>query len=416
MMSKTRKWIALLAAAVLVLSALPVAAEETQYISNVSAGSLTGFRQTMEIIGGSSFMLAEETLMLTTNEDYTPVWQSGNPEVAEVVEGDSPAHTVTIRAVAPGETDITAVDGNQAASFRVTVVNPEDYEGEGEKPEGEKAEGQEPELDENGNPVQKPELDENGNPVQKQKAVIVINGGTLSTTYTGEEMTFGEFEATSTSASFSPDKIKLNREIAVTATDCGYYMMNLTAEDFSYEDETLTPIFVVNDGYLKINPAPVTVAVNDLTKQAGEEDPELTATVTGLIHEEDVIEYTLARDEGEYAGTFAIKATGEEIQGNYRIQYNEGVFTILAAEGNPKRVTITSNIAPGEPAYAGTEIILTAHPEGFEGENYTLQWQRTLDLVTWEDIPGATDLTFTYILDEETAQYRWRVVATEVLE
>jgi uncharacterized protein YjdB len=132
MMSKTRKWIALLAAAVLVLSALPAVAEETQYISNVSAGSLTGFRQTMEIIGGGSFMLAEETLMLTTNEDYTPVWQSGNPEVAEVVEGGSPAHTVTIRAVAPGETDITAVDGNQAASFRVTVVNPEDYEGEGE--------------------------------------------------------------------------------------------------------------------------------------------------------------------------------------------------------------------------------------------------------------------------------------------
>ena len=287
---------------------------------------------------------------------------------------------------------------------------------EGEEAEGEKAEGQEPELDENGNPVQKPELDENGNPIEKQKAVIVINGGTLSTPYTGEEQTFGEFEAISTSASFDPEKVKLNREIAVTATECGYYMMNLTVEDFSYEDETLTPIFVVNDGYLKINPAPVTVTVSDLTKQAGEEDPELTATVAGLVSEEDTVEYTLVRDAGEYAGTYEIRAEGEELQGNYRVQFLPGTFTILAAEGNPRRVTITTSLIPGEPAYAGMEVTLTAHPEGFEGVNYILQWQYSLDRENWEDMPGANGETYTYELSVETAAYNWRVVATEIAE
>jgi len=411
-MSKTRKWIACLAAALLIFQTVPALMEEGEfngeYISNVTVGSLEGFREALEIISeGGAYMLEGDELTLTANEDYMPLWSSSNPDVVEIAEGYTPTHTATIQAFAPGEAEITAAEGSQSKTIRVTVVDPETYEGDAEK---KPAEGEEQ------GEAQEVELDAEGNPIQKDKMVIVINGGTQTSPYTGEEQTFGEYEATSTNKAFDPEKVRTTREIAVAATECGYYMMELKEADFTYDDPSVKALFVINDGYLKIAPAVVTVTPDDLTKTAGEEDPELTASVTGLIHEEDVIEYTLARDEGEYAGTFAIKATGEEIQGNYRIQYNEGVFTILAAEGNPKRVTITSNIAPGEPAYAGTEIILTAHPEGFEGENYTLQWQRTLDLVTWEDIPGATDLTFTYILDEETAQYRWRVVATEVLE
>lgn len=411
-MSKTRKWIACLAAALLIFQTVPALMEEGEfngeYISNVTVGSLEGFREALEIISeGGAYMLEGDELTLTANEDYMPLWSSSNPDVVEIAEGYTPTHTATIQAFAPGEAEITAAEGSQSKTIRVTVVDPETYEGDAEK---KPAEGEEQ------GEAQEVELDAEGNPIQKDKMVIVINGGTQTSPYTGEEQTFGEYEATSTNKAFDPEKVRTTREIAVAATECGYYMMELKEADFAYDDPSVKALFVINDGYLKIAPAVVTVTPDDLTKMAGEEDPELTASVTGLIHEEDVIEYTLARDEGEYAGTFAIKATGEEIQGNYRIQYNEGVFTILAAEGNPKRVTITSNIAPGEPAYAGTEIILTAHPEGFEGENYTLQWQRTLDLVTWEDIPGATDLTFTYILDEETAQYRWRVVATEVLE
>ena len=411
-MSKTRKWIACLAAALLIFQTVPALMEEGEfngeYISNVTVGSLEGFREALEIISeGGAYMLEGDELTLTANEDYMPLWSSSNPDVVEIAEGYTPTHTATIQAFAPGEAEITAAEGSQSKTIRVTVVDPETYESDAEK---KPAEGEEQ------GEAQEVELDAEGNPIQKDKMVIVINGGTQTSPYTGEEQTFGEYEATSTNKAFDPEKVRTTREIAVAATECGYYMMELKEADFTYDDPSVKALFVINDGYLKIAPAVVTVTPDDLTKTAGEEDPELTASVTGLIHEEDVIEYTLARDEGEYAGTFAIKATGEEIQGNYRIQYNEGVFTILAAEGNPKRVTITSNIAPGEPAYAGTEIILTAHPEGFEGENYTLQWQRTLDLVTWEDIPGATDLTFTYILDEETAQYRWRVVATEVLE
>lgn len=404
MMSNAKKWIACLTAVLLVFQAAPALMDEGVYVSNVTEGSLAGFRDAMEIISeNGAFMLEGESMVLTTNEDYTPVWSSSNTDAVTIAEGSSPAHSVTIRAMGIGEAVITAEEGGQSKTFSVTVLNPENYEGEEEK---KPTEGEE----------QEEELDEEGNPIRKDKMLIVINGGTQTSPYTGEEQTFGEYEASSTSKAFDPEKIRLNREVAVTATDCGYYMLGLKEEDFGYEDQNIKAIFVINDGYLKITPAKVTVTPDDLTKTAGEEDPELTASVSGLIHEEDVVEYTLARDEGEDAGSYAIRASGEEVQGNYRIQYNEGLLTILAGEGNPRRVTITSNVNHEEPVLAGTEITLTAHPEGFEDVEYTLQWQRSLDRETWEDVPGANDTTFTFILDEETSQYRWRVVATEATE
>ena len=403
MMSKTRKWVACLIAALLVFQAVPAMMEEDAYISNVTVGSLAGFRDTMEIISeGGAYMLTGDVMTLTTNEDYAPVWESSNADVVVIEEGNAASHAVTVRAVGFGTADIVAVDGNQTKVFAVTVIDPETVEG------AEKSEGGEEGEDE--------ELDETGKPIQKQKIVIVINGGTLSSPYTGEEQSFGEYTASSSYESFDPEKVKLNREIEVKGTECGYYQMNLTEQDFSYDDKTVKAVFVINDGYLKITPVLVTVTPNEVTKTAGEEDPALTATVTGLLNEEDTIEYTLSRDEGEYAGTYVIKAEGEEMQRNYRIQYMNGTFNILPQEGNPRRVTITSNLVAGEPVYAGTEITLTAHPEGFEGVNYTLQWQFSEDLQTWTDEPGATDMTFTYVLDEETAPFTWRVVAIEVAE
>ncbi len=409
-MSKTRKWIACLAAALLIFQTVPALMEEGEfngeYISNVTVGSLEGFREALEIISeGGAYMLEGDELTLTANEDYMPLWSSSNPDVVEIAEGYTPTHTATIQAFAPGEAEITAAEGSQSKTIRVTVVDPETYEGDAEK---KPAEGEEQ------GEAQEVELDAEGNPIQKDKMVIVINGGTQTSPYTGEEQTFGEYEATSTNKAFDPEKVRTTREIAVAATECGYYMMELKEADFAYDDPSVKALFVINDGYLKIAPAVVTVTPDDLTKTAGEEDPELTASVTGLLNEEETIEYTLIRDEGEHAGTYEIRAEGEEIQGHYRVQFLPGTFTILTAEGNPRRVTITSSLAAGEPAYAGMEVTLTAHLEGFEGVNYTLQWQFSLDKENWEDMPGATGETYTYELSVETAAYNWRVVATEI--
>jgi hypothetical protein len=90
-----------------------------------------------------------------------------------------------------------------------------------------------------------------------------------------------------------------------------------------------------------IKPAPVTVKADDKSKEWGTaDDPELTATVTGMAAGEalSLISYTIAREKGEFSdskensGEYTITPTGEATQGNYAVTYETGTFTI---EGKP---------------------------------------------------------------------------------
>lgn len=80
----------------------------------------------------------------------------------------------------------------------------------------------------------------------------------------------------------------------------------------------------------QIVPKEVTVTAQDISKVYGTDDPELTAVVEGLIGS-DQVAYGLSREAGEDAGTYAITATGDELQGNYHVTYEDAVFTIECA-------------------------------------------------------------------------------------
>ena len=86
----------------------------------------------------------------------------------------------------------------------------------------------------------------------------------------------------------------------------------------------------VEEGTFTITPRTVTVTADDKTKTKGEDDPELTATVEGLV-DGDEIEYTLSREEGEEIGTYTIYVEGDEIQGdgNYEVIFVPGTLTIV---------------------------------------------------------------------------------------
>lgn len=90
---------------------------------------------------------------------------------------------------------------------------------------------------------------------------------------------------------------------------------------------------------------------------------------------------------------------------NYRATLHKG-------EKKTKNVTIDSDWPEGKIAYPGAKITLTATPVGFS-ENVRLQWQRSAGNDVWENIPGETGITYTYILNDSTAQYIWRVVAED---
>ena len=82
---------------------------------------------------------------------------------------------------------------------------------------------------------------------------------------------------------------------------------------------------------LKVTIAPksVTVTAEDKTKVEGEDDPELTAKVEGLIGT-DKVAYTLSRDKGETVGEYTITASGDAAQGNYAVTFVGAKLTITA--------------------------------------------------------------------------------------
>ena len=116
---------------------------------------------------------------------------------------------------------------------------------------------------------------------------------------------------------------------------------------------------------MQVTPAPAVIEADDKSKVVGEEDPEFTATVTGLATDADVIEYAVTRpragtDEeiGVYPDT--IIADGAAEQGNYTVMYLPGDFTITAAaaqtdipEKEPPLAAPIRRFDPGGSSYGG---------------------------------------------------------------
>ena len=111
-----------------------------------------------------------------------------------------------------------------------------------------------------------------------------------------------------------------------------------------------------------IGPKPVTVKAKSASKVYGEEDPKLTAKVTGLVKGRGAgdIRYTLTREAGEDAGEYTITPSGDARQGNYTVTYQAATLTIeekavrrtrisfraagLAYDGKAKRPAVTVRV------------------------------------------------------------------------
>jgi len=107
-------------------------------------------------------------------------------------------------------------------------------------------------------------------------------------------------------------------------TDVGTLYSRFVISAKGYED-------CYGDSTVIIDPAPVTVKADDKSKTEGDNDPEFTATVTGLIGSvsDNKLEYTFSREGGETPGTYTITPKGDELQGNYVATYETGTFTIF---------------------------------------------------------------------------------------
>ena len=58
----------------------------------------------------------------------------------------------------------------------------------------------------------------------------------------------------------------------------------------------------------------------------------------------------------------------------------------------------------------GDTAHLTATLEGYEGLQYSMQWQYSPDRITWYDIEGETDTTMDVVVTEENNLVYWRIL------
>ena len=177
------------------------------------------------------------------------------------------------------------------------------------------------------------------------KDLLKLEPGDVTAPYDGNAHAAG----TATVTGNDVDGIKIEYQIAdgswttnpseITATnvsDSKTVNIRVTSEKYNGE--------LTGTEKLTITPAAVTVKADSKTKQFGEADPELTATVTGLVDSYEIT-YTVTRDAGENVGEYAITASGADVQGNYTVTYEVGKLTITAAN----TLTLTADVT-GEDA------------------------------------------------------------------
>ena len=156
-------------------------------------------------------------------------------------------------------------------------------------------------------------------------------------------------------------------------------------------------------GVLTISPAFVTVKADDAQKVTGTVDPAFTATVTGLKNSdsESVLAYTLSRPDNnednpdrEKSGEHEIVASGEEEQGNYIVEFENGVLTI-------KKLTIT--FLNGEDTLRTCELELN-QPIG-EVDHLAGAVKTGCDFKGWYQENGTEKITSATTFAEDTDLY-----------
>lgn len=154
------------------------------------------------------------------------------------------------------------------------------------------------------------------------------------------------------------------------------------------------------ESYIKIKPKDVTVTANNAEKLFGHEDPTFSATVTGTLNQ-DKIQYEVSRPgvgKDEAVGTYedALVATGDEIQGNYKVAYVAGDFEIKTNAEDLKFVeaetTGYNGVYDGAAHDAVTSVKVTGvNGEEIAAEDMTVEY-RLSDEADWGKMPQVTDV------------------------
>jgi hypothetical protein len=89
---------------------------------------------------------------------------------------------------------------------------------------------------------------------------------------------------------------------------------------------------IINNGTLTVTPAPLSIVADDLTRAAGQPNPALTGTVSGVKNGEDITAtYDSPATTGSDAGKYPVVPTLKDASGkisNYAVTISNGTLTV----------------------------------------------------------------------------------------
>ena len=202
------------------------------------------------------------------------------------------------------------------------------------------------------------------------KVTVTITGLNKTVTYDGEEHSVFGYDATPSNKLYNPKEDMqfegFDEDMTAKGTDAGTHTMGLTADQFHNKDNgnfTNVTFVVEKDGYVKINPRPVTLTSGSAERvYNGEALTNETVTVggDGFAKDEGVTyDFTGSQtDVGESENTFTFEANEGTSAKNYSFEFKFGTLKVTPFTDKVV-VTITEN--SGTATYDGGDHIVSGY-------------------------------------------------------
>ena len=202
------------------------------------------------------------------------------------------------------------------------------------------------------------------------KVTVTITGLNKTVTYDGEEHSVFGYDATPSNKLYNPKEDMqfegFDEDMTAKGTDAGTHTMGLTADQFHNKDNgnfTNVTFVVEKDGYVKINPRPVTLTSGS-AERVYNGKPLTNETVTvggdGFAKDEGVTcDFTGSQtDVGESENTFTFEANEGTSAKNYSFEFKFGTLKVTPFTDKVV-VTITEN--SGTATYDGGDHIVSGY-------------------------------------------------------
>ena len=202
------------------------------------------------------------------------------------------------------------------------------------------------------------------------KVTVTITGLNKTVTYDGEEHSVFGYDATPSNKLYNPKEDMqfegFDEDMTAKGTDAGTHTMGLTADQFHNKDNgnfTNVTFVVEKDGYVKINPRPVTLTSGS-AERVYNGKPLTNETVTvggdGFAKDEGVTyDFTGSQtDVGESENTFTFEANEGTSAKNYSFEFKFGTLKVTPFTD---KVTVTITEKSGTATYDGKEHIVSGY-------------------------------------------------------